>query len=152
MDFKSLKLFSALQGKMSWLEKRQKLLAENIANSNTPNYKSRDLKTQRFSSYLSAPGVAKAAAGGQTTGGQAAMSAGKVAITHSGHMAPPASQAAYRVDSYQTQAPEVDQSGNGVGLEREMVKLAETQMDHSLVANLYSKHSGMLRVALGRGR
>ncbi|MBR9862843.1 MAG: hypothetical protein GYB24_05305 [Rhodobacteraceae bacterium] len=37
--------------RMNWLAERQKVIAENIANSDTPNYKARDVES--FESYLS---------------------------------------------------------------------------------------------------
>lgn len=133
MDFGGLKLFTALQGRMSWLERRQKLLSENIANANTPDYTPHDLKEQRFTTVLT-----------RTTG-----AAAKVAKTHPNHMNPPTETRGGTV--YEAKSLEVQRNGNGVGLEQEMVKLADTQIDHELVTNLYRKHAGMLRTALGRG-
>lgn len=132
MDFKGLKLFTALQGKMSWLERRQKLVSENIANANTPGYTPRDIKELRFTEVLA-----------RSTGTTA-----KVAKTHSNHMSPPSEVRGGTV--YETKSLETQRNGNGVGLEQEMVKLSETQIDHELVTNLYRKHAGMLKTALGR--
>ena len=41
--------------------------------------------------------------------------------------------------------------GNSVVLEEEMLKIADTQMDHNMTANLYRKQIGMIKTALGRG-
>lgn len=132
MDFKGLKLFTALQGKMSWLEHRQRLLSENIANANTPHYTPNDLKEQRFSEVL------------RTTASSA-----RIAKTHAAHMSPPSETAGGQ--KYEVKSLETQRNGNGVGLEEEMTKLADTRVTHELVTNLYRKHAGMLRTALGRG-
>ncbi len=46
---------------------------------------------------------------------------------------------------------EVKPSGNAVNVEQQMMLVAETAMDHQLALNLYQKHLGMIRTALGRG-
>ena len=43
-----------------------------------------------------------------------------------------------------------DKSGNSVGLEAEMMKVAQTAADHELMSNLYKKGMGMLRIAISR--
>ena len=48
MDFSKIPLFTALTKRMAWLGERQKVLAHNIANSDTPNYTPRDLKPVDF--------------------------------------------------------------------------------------------------------
>ncbi|MDA5193231.1 hypothetical protein [Govanella unica] len=133
MDFQGLKLFSALQGKMSWLERRQKMLSENVANANTSDYTPKDLKDLHFSDVLV----------------RTSTSAAKVARTHPNHQSPPSEVRGGEV--YHVKSLETQRNGNGVGLEEEMTKLADTRMTHELVTNLYRKHAGMLRVALGRG-
>ena len=59
MAFADLPLVGMLKTRMRWLESRQKLLAENIANSDTPGYRQRDLKTLDFKQLV---------AGGDMTG------------------------------------------------------------------------------------
>lgn len=48
MDLRNLTLFDMTKTKMDWLAQRQKILAQNIANANTPNYKARDLRELDF--------------------------------------------------------------------------------------------------------
>ena len=45
-------LFRMATGKMGWLAERQKILAQNIANADTPGYNAKDLKPQNFSRFL----------------------------------------------------------------------------------------------------
>ena len=41
-----------LKSKMSWLEARQDVLSQNVANADTPGYAARDLKPMDFASLL----------------------------------------------------------------------------------------------------
>ena len=66
-------------------------------------------------------------------------------VTHSGHISPrrggaPSAQAAARPTS----------SGDAVVLETELMKIAQTRMDHAVTANLYRKHLDMFRMVLAR--
>ena len=47
-------LLSALTQKMRWHQERQGMLAQNVANADTPGYRGRDLKAIDFSSQLNA--------------------------------------------------------------------------------------------------
>src|SRR3546814_17332249 len=44
MDLASLLLFSMLRGRLGYLTQRQKIIAENVANADTPGYRPHDLK------------------------------------------------------------------------------------------------------------
>ena len=53
---------AALRTRMQWHQERQRVLAENVANSDTPNYKPRDLVEPAFDpTGASAPGTARQA-------------------------------------------------------------------------------------------
>ena len=43
MSMNDLPILSALRSKMQWHQERQRVLAENISNSDTPNFRPRDL-------------------------------------------------------------------------------------------------------------
>ena len=49
MELDKLSLFSVIKRRLAWLGHRQEVLAQNIANSDTPRYKARDLKARRMS-------------------------------------------------------------------------------------------------------
>src|SRR3546814_14076552 len=51
-------LFSLLGKRMDWLGQRQKVLAQNIANADTPDYVPRDLKPQEFRRMVELPAAA----------------------------------------------------------------------------------------------
>src|SRR5256886_12371570 len=50
MSINDLTVLSALRTKMQWHQERQRVLAENISNSDTPNFKPRDLVEPKFDS------------------------------------------------------------------------------------------------------
>ncbi len=52
MDLKNLSVFSMATKNMSYLSARQKVLAENIANANTPNYLAKDVHKPNFADEL----------------------------------------------------------------------------------------------------
>src|SRR5579871_4909454 len=48
MPINDLPALSILRTKMQWHQERQRVLAENVSNSNTPNFKPRDLVEPKF--------------------------------------------------------------------------------------------------------
>src|SRR3546814_18010246 len=48
MDLNQLPMFDLLTRRMKWLSERQEVLAQNIANANTPDYTPQDLKPMPF--------------------------------------------------------------------------------------------------------
>jgi flagellar basal-body rod protein FlgB len=133
MSVTDLPLFSVLKSRMRWLEERQKVLAENVANSDTPHYRTRDLKQLDFKAELDAT----------------SHSSVHMVATQPGHVTGPAGDNA----SF-PQGPrggfETRPSGNAVVLEEEMMKVAQTQMDHQTAASLYARGLGMIKTALGK--
>ncbi|MEE8272751.1 MAG: flagellar basal body protein [Alphaproteobacteria bacterium] len=134
MDFSNLGLFRLISQRMDWLNQRQSVLAENIANSDTPDYRPNDLAP--FKTHLAGAGGASLA---PTT-------------THAAHLGPAAGQGGAAATEPQGDVYEVSPTGNEVVLEQQMLRVAETAMQHQLAINLYRKHVGMIRTALGRGR
>jgi flagellar basal-body rod protein FlgB len=131
MAVTELPLFSMLKTRMRWLETRQRLLAENVANAETPGYRGRDLKPQDFTRQL-----------------QAAASV-QMASTHTGHLAGAAqNDASFPAD--RSNVFEVTPRGNSVSLEEEMMRIAQNQIDHQTAATLYSRSLGLLKTAIGK--
>src|ERR1700731_412316 len=48
MDLTQIPLFKAMAKKLAWLSARQSVLAENVANANTPGFRAGDLKPLDF--------------------------------------------------------------------------------------------------------
>ncbi len=133
MDLNRLSLFSFISQRMSWLGERQKVLAENIANVDTPRFEARDLKPLD-------PKAATLAAGR------------RIALTqsdpaHAGGMRGGGAHGTVKI-----KPPETTISGNTVSMENELIKASETAMDYQLVTNLYRKQLGMIRAVLSRGQ
>jgi flagellar basal-body rod protein FlgB len=135
MDLDRLGLFRNISRRLDWLNQRQGVLAENIANSDTPHYKPSDVEP--FEKVLGRSGDRK---------GQMSM-----AVTRVGHIAGTGDSGPARVAKLEDSF-EVKPSGNAVNVEQQMMMVAETAMDHQLALNLYRKHVGMIRTAIGRGR
>ncbi len=133
MGIGDLQVFSALKQKMQWHQTRQGLLADNVANADTPGYKGRDLAQFDFADHVS--GQSRA----QVT----------MAATQPSHYAIQAGNtdgfAPRTMNSF-----EITPEGNGVTLEDEMMKVASNQMDYQAATTLYTKSMRVLRTALGR--
>ncbi|MBD0272119.1 MAG: flagellar biosynthesis protein FlgB [Acetobacteraceae bacterium] len=121
-------LLKLTERRMAWLEARQRVLAGNIANADTPGYQPRDVRS--FASVLSGAG------GGPP-----------MAATNPRHLAARTEHALAQPDR---SAPDRAPNGNAVSLDREALKVAETDSAHSLAAALHRRYLGMFRTALGR--
>lgn len=138
MDLKNISLFKTLGQKMTWLNERQKVLAQNLANANTPGYISKDLKKVSFQSHLS---------NSNSSGGTGLA----MQVDEPGHIqglggAPTRFEIRKESAVFLQATPD----GNSVDLEAELAKMAETQMEYTMATNLYRKHVGMLKTAVGR--
>jgi flagellar basal-body rod protein FlgB len=132
MDLNRLSLFSFFSQRMNWLGERQKVLAENVANADTPKFASRDLK----------PFNVKAA--GLDAGRRMGLAVSDPA--HAAGLRPANSYGTVR-----NKPTETTISGNTVSIDSELMKASETAMDYQLVTNLYRKQLGMIRSVLSRG-
>jgi flagellar basal-body rod protein FlgB len=128
-------LLAMLRDRMQWHQSRQKVLAENIANANTPGFKPHDLAAPRFGS----DGRAVAAGGALPMTGTSALHLATLSATGPGE------------DRRGSQRFEVMPSGNAVTLEDEIMKSGQNQADYQLAATLYQKSLAMLRTAVGKG-
>lgn len=134
MAITDIPIFSMLRTRLQYSQERQRVLSENVANADTPNYRARDLKAPTF------PDPTKLA--------PAAVSGVSLARTESGHMAQLGGTSAFstnRQNSY-----EVRPTGTAVNLEDEMIKVADNQMDYQAASALYTRSLGLLKVALGK--
>ena len=133
MDLNDFKLFKALSARMHWLQARQRVLAENVANADTPRYKAMDLKPISFKTALSE----------STSGGIA------LRQTHGGHFGASGSRPANMIKP-EMQDYRGNATGNNVVLEEEMMKSAETAADYRLATTIYKKSVGLFRLAIAK--
>ena len=134
MSINDLPVLSVLRTKMQWHQERQRVLSENVSNSDTPNFKPRDLVEPKFDKA------------GNATG-----SAGPLAIfrTSASHIVP--SGAADSFDQNRKAGFQTRPAGNAVSLEEEMLKVSANQMDYAAATSLYSKSLHLLKTAIGKG-
>ena len=132
MPINDLPALSILRTKMQWHQERQRVLAENVSNSNTPNFRPRDLVEPKFDDT------------GATAAGSLAM-----LRTSSGHISPSGADpnfAQNRKVGFQTRP-----AGNAVSLEDEMLKVSANQTDYAAATTLYSRSLHLLKTAIGKG-
>jgi flagellar basal-body rod protein FlgB len=136
MDIGAIPLFSMLRSRLGYLSDRQRLIAQNVANSDTPGFKPKDLKAFSYD----APAVQPAAG---------LRPAGVQAVTHPGHMMSPASSRAARGGFKETKEEVVETTldGNSVSLEEEMLKMTDARMSYDAAISFYQKSMGLLRMA-----
>ncbi len=135
MNLPDLPLFSMLRDRMSWLNQRQTVLSENVANADTPGYVARDLKPLDFSDQLQS--VNQTRASGLT-------------LTNPRHIAASTRTGGGQYDATDTPDVEANPNGNAVSLEQEMIKVSDTQMQFQAAANLYGKAMSLMRTAIGQ--
>lgn len=152
MTTQNLTLLKAMVQKMDWLEERQKVIAQNIANADTPGYRPNDVTPINFKSMLektSRSTSLSAGLAGLGTGISAPATSG-LALTSAAHMGlgGTSSGAAMPQKSQQKSVYEVAPAGNAVVLEEQLLKMTETFTDHRFITNLYQKNIDMLKTAI----
>ncbi len=128
MAIGDLPIFAMMKTKMHWHQTRQKLLAENVANADTPGFRPRDLKEMR--------------------GGAGMDFSIQPAMTSPMHLTTAASTGGF--DGRNGFRFETTPSGNAVTLEEEMLKVAQNQADYQMATTLYTKSMQLLKTAIGR--
>jgi len=135
MAITDIPILSMLRMRLDWSQARQKVLAENVANSDTPQYRARDLAPLKFEEpvELSAGGVANVVLARTETGHLSGFSGGD--------------------PNFHTQGKtgyEVRPAGNAVSLEDEMMKVAANQIDYQAATAIYTRSLKLLKTALGK--
>lgn len=119
--------FGLAERKLDWLQQRDTVLAGNIANSNTPGYVAHDLSP--FQAQLSGAGVGLM----RTEEGEDLGAGGD------------------RADVTSATDGESSPDKNGVSLDQQLTKLAQTQDQQGEVTTLYKRYTSMVQTALGMG-
>ena len=121
-------VFDLLTQKMSYLNRKQAVLAENVANVDTPKYKQLELKEFNFGDALKQASVG-------------------MSITDFRHIVPP-SMAGANAQTVKTKDTEVLPSGNTVDIEQQMMEVSKTSMDYQTMTSLYHKMTGLFKIAI----
>lgn len=138
MDLADIPLFSMLRGRLGYLSQRQKIIAENVANADTPGFAPKDLKPFSFQQQM------------QTAG-----TAGVMKMSQPGHMQPKSvagagARGAPAFKSMRANDSETTLDGNSVVLEEEMMKMSDARMNYDAAIGFYQKSLNLLRLAAKR--
>lgn len=128
--YDKLNLVNLAKNRMDWVARRQEVLAENIANANTPGYIPSDVKP--FKAALT----------------ETLLPIQPVA-THAAHMRPEVRDPRVVVETKKTFESSPD--GNAVVLDEQMAKLGDAKGAYDLAASLMQKQFKMIKTALGKG-
>jgi len=129
-------LMAGAARQMHFLSQRQRVVAQNIANSETPGFKAQDVTAPDFADVLGSSGTTRIAAP------RVAATAGMVALgartgVNPGVVTDP--------DTFETKP-----DGNTVTLEDQLLKMGQIQADFAAVTNIYRKQQALLQTALGK--
>lgn len=123
-----LELTRMAQAMASYAGARMGIIARNVANADTPGFKTQDLPDFATAYATQAEGMRS---------------------TRAGHFGAPMSGLVPRTV---TAFGEMSPNGNSVSLEQEMVRMAEVRQQHDMALSIYRSTSGIVKIALGRGR
>lgn len=145
MTTDNLGLFNGIYSKMGFLEQRQKVIAQNIANADTPGYKPQDIKEPSFAKILGNTTSRLPLDGG--TAGVKTTRPNHMELGRGGMASADEAKERTQRDTYETSP-----SGNSVILEEQMLSASETLSEHRTMANLHEKYVNMMRAATGNNR
>jgi len=126
MDLSDVPLFALADRRLAWVDARQSLLAQNIANADTPHWHAHDLTP--FASMLQQATV-------------------QMVRTDPAHLSP---AGAGGVPGGSAVVGEQSPDGNSVAIDKELVKVADTDSAHELVTSLTKKYLSLVRTAIGK--
>ena len=133
MNIDQIPLLGLIKGKMGYVNDRQRLIAQNVANADTPGYAPVDLKPFNIQ---------------QAQGPTTASSIGTMR-TNTAHLAgKTTTKTKWRPE--EKPDSEVRLDGNQVVLEEQMMKMTEARMEYDAAIGLYQKSLGLLRLAARR--
>lgn len=128
-------ILSGIRERMQNLSERQRVIATNIANSETPGYKAREVEAPNFASLVGGSGMVQTPRVELTA---AMKSLGAVQSVGTGLI-------------LDKDISETKPDGNNVTLEDQLLKMGEVQADFTAMTNLYRKQMQMLKAAVGKG-
>lgn len=131
MDVFSLSIANVAKNKLSYLSERQKVIATNIANANTPGYVAQDVEEPDFSALVAS-----------NLSHQMPMT-----VTNPKHIA----SAPVAGGRFKLYVPKPDTAltidGNGVDLESQLNEASKVKSEHERVLTIYNKYKTMLQTA-----
>ena len=147
MDLQNMTFFKAASTKMRWLAQRQAVIAQNIANADTPNYMPSDLKPLRFSELVdegNGVSLMRTNPAHRTRGSEDT----RLATTNPAHMTPVPEGKAKVAGQRRPFETSIDK--NGVILEEQMAKMDMTRGEYDKVVALFQKNVSLINIALNK--
>lgn len=134
-------LLAGIGQSMKHLSERQRVIAQNIANGETPGFKAQTVDAPDFSSLVQVYG----GSGGKphVSRPQVHLSGGMAAL---GARTPQGGNGVVA----ETDISETKPDGNNVTLEDQLLKMGQVQSDFAAMTSLYRKQIGLLKAAIGR--
>jgi flagellar basal-body rod protein FlgB len=131
MAIDQIPLFSMIKGRLGYLSQRERLIAQNVANADTPGFMPKDLKPF---AVAQGSGVAQAMA---------------PVRTNPGHLGVGGQPAASTQVFGATDAPDSETTldGTRVVLEDQLMKMTEARLDYDTAIGFYQKSMNLLRLA-----
>jgi flagellar basal-body rod protein FlgB len=138
MNLNNLKLFHAMKENMDWLSQRQRLIAQNISNSDTPNYEVKDLKALDFRKVINELN------GRSLHDGTKAMT---LTLTNEAQIKGTIASGGFKSQRINKEY-ETTITGNGVKLEDQAFKMSQTSDAYKLSTELYKKYTNLMKMAV----
>jgi len=135
MDIGQIPLMAAMRSQMLYTGARQAVIAQNIANADTPGYVSHDLKAPSFSDMLAGTGGPKRVTLAQTS---------PMHLSGNAYSA-----GAYKVIDRDPTA-ETNPNGNKVSIEQEVEKMSMNQDDYEQAVLLFKANMTMFNTAVDK--
>ncbi len=130
--FENLTLFAMAQRSINYLARREAVLSENVANANTPQFKSKDLAPINFKDLM-APELQPV----------------RASMTNAMHISPEVEPV--RFEQITESHPEESKpNGNQVLVDDQMQKIGDTKGKYELAVNLMMKNIAMLKIAIDK--
>ncbi len=134
MDINAIPLFSMLKSRLGYINAREQLISQNVANADTSGFAPKDLQPFDVSRAMEN-------ASGPQTGFV------RTAMTEPGHLQPKALQSEVQWKVVDSEDSSGTLNGNKVTLEDEMAKMSEARMDYEAAVGFYQKAMSLLQMA-----
>ncbi len=131
-------LITGLGDAMRHLSERQRVVAQNIANSETPGFKAREVEAPDFGKLVG------------DASGPRRVARPRVQITSAMAVLGANQPLAGRI-TLDKDVTETKPDGNNVTLEEQLLKMGQIQADFTALTNLYRKQMSLMKTAVGKG-
>ena len=116
-------IFNIYKQKLEFLAKKDAIIAQNIANADTPKYKPKELKEKKNKGY-------------------------NIELYTTNRMHMNVNEKGNKYMLKQAEVTEIKPDGNAVSIENELLKKSQNSMQLHQVANLYNKSKNMMKYAI----